>query len=70
MRFTQICVISAGDGGSAGGQVQRLLGGLAVVSVGEGDERDGGVQCDGGPLLWKSAVVLRSSRATWKGVPS
>ncbi len=41
-----------------------------MVSVGEGDECDGGVQRDGGPLLWESAVVLRSSRATRKGVPS
>ena len=50
--------------------MQGLLGGLAVVTVGEGDDGDGGVQRDGGPLLRKGAVVLCSSRATRKGVPS
>jgi len=50
--------------------MQGLLGGLAVVAVGEGDDGDGGVQRDGGPLLRKGAVVLRSSRATRKSVPS
>ena len=67
---TLIGVTSAGDGRSAGGQMQGLLGGLAVVAVGEGNDGDGGVQRDGGPLLRKGAVVLRSSRATRKGVPS
>ena len=50
--------------------MQGLLGELAVVAVGEGDDCDGGVQRDGVPLLWKGAVVLRSSRTTRKGVPS
>ncbi len=50
--------------------MQGLLGELAVVTVGEGDDCDGGVHRDGAPLLRQNAVVLRSSRATREGVPS
>jgi len=39
-----------------------------VDSAAEGDGGDGGVQYHGGPLLWKSAVVLCPSRVTRQGV--
>ena len=48
--------------------MQGLLGEVVVDSAAEGDGGDGGVQYHGGPLLWKSAVVLCPSRVTRQGV--